>query len=80
MCLTFVELADTELKLGEPDAAARALGSAQKGLATLQRFLASPLHTNRLTDAQILELTTGVAALEKRVQRAARDVNASSRK
>jgi len=69
LCFTFIDVAETELAMGDREAARRALDKAQDGYATIDRFapeVENPEHHNDI-ERKLRELRSALDALHNRI-------------
>jgi hypothetical protein len=62
---TFTTIASQRYETGSEEFAGKSLGNAEKAYDTVSRFLSDPKHSQRLTDAEIHDLTAGLERLRK---------------
>ena len=67
VCFTFAKVATTELKIGDLEAAAKAIGHAEKGYQTIRRFLTDPKHVSHITADQVREFKAELKRLRQRL-------------
>jgi len=67
VCFTFAKVAATELKIGDRKAAAKAVGHAERGYETINRFLTYPKQVSHLTGDQIQKFKAELQRLRKRL-------------
>ena len=67
LSLTFANLAQTKREPGKEEHAKRAMASAEKGYATMQRFLSDPKHAEHIKDQERRELTEGMTELRRKL-------------
>ena len=70
LCFTFIDLAKTEIEIGDRDAAMRVCSKAEDGYATIARFVPevnNPEHRNHVTQ-RLAELRAGLDVLQQRLQ------------
>jgi hypothetical protein len=60
---TFTTIASQRYETGYKESAGRSMANAEKAYETVSRFLSDPKHTNRLTDAEIGDLTAELERL-----------------
>jgi hypothetical protein len=60
---TFTTIASQSYETGRKESAGKSLANAEKAYETVSRFLLDPKHTNRLTDAEISDLTAEMERL-----------------
>ncbi len=63
VCFTFASLAETEHKTGHRENAERSLADAEKGYATVSRFLSDPKHAAHISPEAHQELSTELERL-----------------
>ena len=67
LCLTFVDLAATRLKMGHRETSKQALVAAEKGYTSLSHFLSDPKHASHLTADRLGEFTAELRTLRERL-------------
>ena len=67
ICFTFITLAETERKFGNPEDAKRPIADAEKGYAALQRFMTDPKHALHIGDEERREITEGMQEIRKKL-------------
>jgi hypothetical protein len=60
---TFTTIASQRYETGYKESAGKSLENAEKACETVSRFLSDPKHTNRLTDAELQDLSAGLERL-----------------
>ena len=60
---TFTSIASQRYEIGFKESAGKSIANAEKAYETVSRFLLDPKHTNRLTDADIRDLTAELERL-----------------
>lgn len=68
LCLTFAQVARTELAAGELEHGQKALADAGKGYETVTAFLADPKHSARLTGPQLETLSESARHLRAAIE------------
>jgi hypothetical protein len=66
---TFTTIASRRYETGPKEDAERSIVNAEKAYETVSRFLSDPKHTNRLTDADIRDLTAELERLRGELMR-----------
>jgi hypothetical protein len=69
---TFASVAETEQSMNNPEHATRSLADAEKGYATLIRFLSDPKHAKHITEEERVELSSGIERLRAQLDKLAR--------
>jgi hypothetical protein len=69
---TFASLAETQQSMDTPQHAARSLAEAEKGYATIVRFLSDPKHSKYIIEDERVELSAGMERLRARLDELAR--------
>ena len=66
-CFTFVNLAATELEIGDLEAVRRVIAKAERGHETINRFLTDPKHASRISANQMAEFKAELRRLRRRL-------------
>jgi len=67
LCFTLASVAETERNSGNNEHAKASLADAEKGYATVQRFLSDPKHAKHINDQEHRELTKGMAEVRRKL-------------
>lgn len=68
LCFTFASLTDTRLQIGDHEAAEQSLADAQKGYATLTRFLHDPKHSQHIDGQSLAEISERTEKLRSAIE------------
>ena len=64
-------MAETQQGLGDPGHAARSLAEAERGYATMLRFMNDPKHAKHISEQERAELSAGMERLRTRLDKLA---------
>ena len=67
MANTFCDVAETELRIGDRENAARSIADATKGYETANRFLTDPKHGGRVPENERRKMAQDLARLRERI-------------
>jgi hypothetical protein len=67
LCFTFVQVAETNFKIGNSKSADRAIRRVQAGWNAAHRLLSDPAHAKHLTDEEIQDITAELGRLRARI-------------
>jgi hypothetical protein len=67
LCSTFLDLADTRIKMGRLKSARTAIAKAETSYKTVSRFLSDPKHISNLTPDQLQGFRTELKRLRERL-------------
>jgi len=71
VCFIFASVAETHLNSGHQEKAERSIADAEKGYATIQRFLSDPRHAKHISEEDRQEFTAALELLRKMLDRLA---------
>jgi hypothetical protein len=70
-CFTLAGVAEAEQSLHDPEHAAKSLAHAEKGYATMLRFMTDPKHAQHISEREYAELTAGMERLRAQLDKLA---------